>query len=184
MIMNLIEMRKYLETGFGAKHMATGRVFILLESFGIPAKHIGGLDKQNLVMVECYLEVVDGVLVPGSLPLSFFLDEFKAIPLSEIFPKAFMESDSLHDIAVAENRIGCVTVSDAVHEAFLRYANLCPGLSVVSADRHDASSRTTFTIICPDFHPVKDGMKTPFYTMQVFEDSDTISWALDKSFEL
>lgn len=29
--MNLIEMRKYLETGFGAKHMATGRVFILLE---------------------------------------------------------------------------------------------------------------------------------------------------------
>ena len=95
-----------------------------------------------------------------------------------------MESDSLHDIAVAENRIGCVTVSDAVHEAFLRYANLCPGLSVVSEDRHDASSRTTFTIICPDFHPVKDGMKTPFYTMQVFEDSDTISWALDKSFEL
>ena len=60
--MNLIEMRKYLETGFGAKHMATGRVFILLESVGIPAKHIGGLDKQNLVMVECYLEVVDGVL--------------------------------------------------------------------------------------------------------------------------
>ena len=50
MIMNLIEMRKYLETGFGAKHMATGRVFILLESFGIPAKHIGGLDKQNLVI--------------------------------------------------------------------------------------------------------------------------------------
>ena len=163
--MNLIEMRKYLETGFGAKH-------------------IGGLDKQNLVMVECYLEVVEGVLVPGSLPPSFFLDEFKAVPLSEIFPKAFMESDSLHDIAVAENRIGCVTVSDAVHEAFLRYANLCPGLSVVSEDRHDASSRTTFTIICPDFHPVKDGMKTPFYTMQVFEDSNTISWALDKSFEL
>lgn len=182
--MTLIEMRKYLETGFGAKHQPTGRTFILLESFGVPAKHIGGVDKQNLVVVECYMEVIDGMLVPGSLPSAFYLDEFKAIPLAEIFPKAFIESESLHDTAVAENRIGFVAVSDAAHDLFLKYANLCPGLSIVSEDRYDATSRTIFTIICPDFHPVKDGMKTPSYTMQVFEDSDTISWALDKSFNL
>lgn len=182
--MNLIEMRKFLETGFGCKHVATGRTFILLESFGVPAKHIGGVDKQNLVVVECYMEVVDGVLIPGTLPSAFYLDEFKAIPLAEIFPKAFVEPDSLHDIAVAENRVGFVRVSDAAHDLFLRYTNLCPGLSIVAEDRSEYKACTTFTILCPDFSPVRDGQKTPTYQMQVFEDSDTISWVLDKSFEL
>ena len=84
----------------------------------------------------------------------------------------------------AENRIGIVSVSSSLHEAFSRYLRYVAGASIVAEQYNHEKDSTDFMILCPDFRPVKDGTPTPRYTMVVTEDSNVISWVLDKSFEL
>lgn len=182
--MTFTEMRTYLETGFAARHLPTGRVFVLVPSHDLTASVLGGKPTGFIPVVESYMESIKDLLVPACIPAAFMMDEFKAVPLVELFPRAFLESESLHDTAVAENRIGIVSVSSSVHEAFSRYLRYVAGASIVAEQYDHERDSTDFMILCPDFRPVKDGTPTPRYTMVVTEDSNVISWVLDKSFEL
>jgi hypothetical protein len=182
--MNFIDMRKYLETGFAAQHLPTGRVFVLVPSHDISASVLGGRADGFLPVAESYMECIKELLVPSCIPSAFMMDEFKAVPMMELFPRAWMETDSLHDIAVSENRIGIVKVSAALYGAFVKYLRYVAGASIVSEQYDNATDSTEILMMCPDFKPVKDGMATPRYTMVVTEDSNVVTWVLDKSFEL
>lgn len=182
--MELKDLRKYLETGFGARHVPTSRVYVLVPSHDISAEVLGGVPGTFIEVAETFMEVINGLLIPSSIPQAFMLDEFKAVALAEIFPRAFSDADSLHDNAVTENRIGSVHVSQAALPLFQRYLNLCAGASIIDEVADSAGSHYTVTLYCPDFRPVRDGERTPTYIMQVVEGSNAITWVLDKRFEL
>lgn len=182
--MELKDLRKYLETGFGARHIPTGRVYILVPSHDISAEVLGGVPGTFIEVAETFMEVMNGLLIPSSIPQAFMLDDFKAVALAEMFPRAFSDAESLHDNAVAENRIGAVHVSQAALPLFQRYLNLCAGASIVDEIADYANDRVNVTLYCPDFRPVRDGEKTPIYMMQVVDGSNAITWVLDKRFEL
>lgn len=182
--MELNDLRKYLETGFGARHVSTGRTFILVKSHDIPAEILGGVAGSFIEVAETFVEVLNGLLIPSSIPQAFMLDEFKAVPLAELFPRAFTDADSLHDNAVAENRVGIVRVSQDVYPLFMRYLGFCAGASVINESSSDVDATISVMLYCPDFAPVRDGQNTPNYLMQVVEGSNTVSWVLDKRFEL
>lgn len=182
--MELKDLRKYLETGFAARHVSTGRVFILVKPHDIPAEVLGGVAGNFLEVAETFVEVINGLLVPSSIPQAFTLDEFKPVALAELFPRAFVDADSLHDNAVAENRIGSVFVSGDVYPLFKRYLGFCAGASIIDEVSDVSSNAVSITLYCPDFRPVHDGEKTPSYRMQAFEDSNVVTWVLDKHFEL
>ena len=55
--MTFTEMRTYLETGFAARHLPTGRVFVLVPSHDLTASVLGGKPTGFIPVVES-LELV------------------------------------------------------------------------------------------------------------------------------
>lgn len=179
--MKFQDIRNRLEDRFCAMHVPSGRAFIYVPAHAVDASVLGGEGKPFIVAESLY-EIVNDILVPFALPYAMLEDEFRLMSSDTQLPHVFSDITTLMDAALNENRIGRLRVGTALVDTFEVIAKGSKDFDIVSSLPQE--TETEYTLVCIDFAPIKDGEKTPLYTMRYDEATREVSWTLDKRYEM